>query len=269
MSDRLRQWLLRWEGWWVWALGAAAFAAVPVLRGGLGISWDGLNHHFYLGWTAESPRFDRDFWAASSQSYQFPYLYWPMFRLAMAGASGVVAGVALALLQSLAIPPAWMVARRLCPGDRWDDLLVRVLAVTLAFLTGVPLVMLEVTSNDLMSAIPFLWAVALAMPSRDPGASHAPGQLALSGLLAGASVAFKLSNGPLVLALLVLWAAGGNGIGPALRRVLLAGIFTLVGTALVYGVWGWQLWHHFGNPIYPLYDEAFESLRKWSGWAAP
>src|SRR5205085_1893927 len=102
---------LRREFWIVWFLGALAMALIPVYLGGIGLSWDALNHHIYLGWVAEHPRLTQDFAAASYQAYQFPYLYWPAYRLAASGASGVTAGVVLALLQSLAIPPAWLVAR--------------------------------------------------------------------------------------------------------------------------------------------------------------
>jgi hypothetical protein len=39
---------------------------------------------------------------------------------------------------------------------------MRVAAVLLAFMSAVPLKMLESTGNDLLAAAPFLWAVALA-----------------------------------------------------------------------------------------------------------
>jgi hypothetical protein len=48
--------------------------------------------------------------------------------------------------------------------------------------------------------------------------------------------------------------------------VLACGL-TLLGFCVVYGYWGVQLWTHFGNPIYPFYDAAFEGLRHWAGWS--
>jgi hypothetical protein len=264
-SERLR----RMEPWVVWALGALAMAAVPVALGGIGISWDGLNHHFYLGWTAEHPRFDRDFVAASYQSFQFPYLYWPAYRLAASNASGVTAGIVLALLQSLAIPPTWLVARACCPGDAWVDRGLRLLAVVLAFLGGVTLSLLDSTSNDMFAAIPLLWAIALAFVAgdqdgRDPRRVLA--LLALSGLFAGVAVACKLSNGLLVLVLPLAWMMAPGSVAERFARLCAAGLAMLGGFVLAYGYWGWQLWVHTGNPVYPFYDAWFEPLRILTGW---
>jgi hypothetical protein len=261
--------LLRLEGWIVWALGALALAAVPVALGGMGISWDAINHHFYLGWSAEHPRFDHDVIAASYQVYQYPYLYWPAWRLAEANASGVTAGVVLALLQSLAIPPAWLVARACCPGSAPSDVALRFLGVVLAFLGGVSLSMLDSTSNDMFAAIPLLWAIALAavaaeVPPHQP--RRALAWAALSGLCAGVAVAFKLSNGPLVLVMPIAWAMAPGSVAQRVQRVMLAGALTLLGFALAYGWWGWQLWVHTGNPVYPFYDDVFERVRAAVGW---
>jgi hypothetical protein len=259
----------RFEPWIVWFAGALAMALVPVALGGIGISWDGLNHHFYLGWVAEHPRFDRDFAAASYQAYQFPYLYWPAYRLAMANASGVTAGVVLALLQSLAVPPAWLVARACCPGDRWVDAGLRAIGVVLAFLGGVTLSLLDSTSNDMFAAIPLLWAIALAFVAGDAAPRDARKAMlwcVASGICAGAAVAFKLSNGPLVLLMPLAWWMPAGTVGQRISRVLAAGVATLLACAIVYGPWGWQLWVHTGNPVYPFYDAWFQPLRDATGW---
>jgi hypothetical protein len=50
-------------------------------------------------------------------------------------------------------------------------------------------------------------------------------------------------------------------------RVLLAGVATVAACALAYGYWGWQLWVHTGNPVYPFYDAWFEGLREFTGWS--
>jgi hypothetical protein len=63
-------WLIRWEQVLVVLASAAALAGIPIALGQIGLSWDALNHHIYLGWMAEHPRFDRDFLAASYQAYQ-------------------------------------------------------------------------------------------------------------------------------------------------------------------------------------------------------
>jgi hypothetical protein len=266
-----RRWcelLLRAEPWIIWALGALALAAVPILQGGTGIIWDALNHHIYLGWISEHPRFDRDFLAANWQSYQFPYLYWPAYKLAVSGVSGVTAGVVLAMLQSVAVPALWLVARSLCPGDRWEDIAWRALGVAFALAGGLTISLADTTSNDLMAGIPLLWAITLALMAHgEPNDARRSVKLvALSGLLAGLSVACKLSNGPLALIMPALWVMGPDGAKGAAKRASLGSVATVIGFLVGYGWWGWEMWQQFGNPIYPFADASFDPVRALLGW---
>ena len=100
--------------------------------------------------------------AASLQSYQFPYLYWPVYKLAMLGVSGVTAGVVLSSLHLITVPPVWMVSKALIPGKDLLAIALRAAAVALAFMSAVPLKTLEATGNDLLAAAPMLWAIAIA-----------------------------------------------------------------------------------------------------------
>ncbi|TFY97900.1 hypothetical protein [Ramlibacter rhizophilus] len=255
--------LLACEPALVWLLGLFAFMAVPVALGGLGLSWDALNHHVYLGWIAQSPRFDRDLLAAASQSSQYPYLYWPMYRLATAGVSGVVAGGALASIASLAVPAVWMIARWCCPGRTWMDFLLRLSGVFLAFMGGVTLSLLDSTSNDFLAAIPLLWAFAVCT-LLDGGPSDRR-KVALSGLLAGIAVGFKLSNGPIALVMPVMWLIGTKAVPQAAARLSIGMLLSFIGGLIAYGWWGFQLWQQYGNPIYPLYHEWFSNLNRFAG----
>lgn len=266
MRESAAAWVLRREGWIVFLLGAIVFAAIPLWLGYLGLSWDAINHHIYLGWTAERPRFDRDNVAAGYQAYQFPYLYWPFYRLAMAGTSGAVAGLVLALLHTLAIPPVWLIARSTIQGSDLFAAGMRAAAVALAFMSGAILSLFDSTSNDLLASIPLLWAYALALGAVEPARVRVARTLVASGFLAGVAVACKLSNGFLVLALPLLWLAPPGPWSVRLGRCVAAGTAVLGGFALCYGYWGWQLWTHFGNPIYPFADSRFEVLRVFLGW---
>lgn len=271
LEVELRPALLRWELAVICVLAWVAFISIPVGQGGIGLSWDALNHHIYLGWIVETPRFDRDFLAASSQSHQFPYLYWPVYKMAMSGWSGVWVGTALATLHLIAVPPVWMLARMCMQGSTVFDVAMRLLAVSMAFMSSVVFSQFTSTSNDLMAAAPLVWALALAL---EPLNASRPGWLTqrravvLSGFCAGAAVACKLSNGPLALIIMpALWLlANSGGLMTRLLNTLLGGLATLAGYVLVYGYWGAQLWSHFGNPIYPFYDPWFAPLRALTGW---
>lgn len=267
--DRLRERVFAWEAALVTLAVAIVFVSIPLALGEIGLSWDALNHHIYLGWTAEHPRFDRDYMAASYQAYQFPYLYWPVYRLAMAGLDGATAGALLALPPVTAVPAVWIMARVCIGGTDWYALTMRFIAVALAFASGVVLSMLDTTANDLLSAIPLVWAIALALRPLAPDTPRAHGVLRpvwLSGVLAGMAVACKFSNGPLAITLPVLWMLAPGSRRERIGRAFAGGVVALLACAVTYGWWGWQLWQQFGNPMYPLYDNVFEGLRAWSGW---
>lgn len=269
-----REWspsLLRWELPLVCLVAWVAFVSIPFGQNGIGLSWDALNHHIYLGWIAETPRFEQDFLAAAFQSYQFPYLYWPVYKMAVNGWSGAWAGAMLATLHMVIVPPIWMLARTCMQGSTLFDVAMRWLAVCMALASGVVLPQFNSTSNDLMAAAPLVWALALAF---DPLAAPRSGRLTqkwaviLSGLCAGAAVACKLSNGPLVVIVMpVVWLLATNGKAKTrLFHALLGGLATVAGFVMVYGYWGMQLWAHFGNPIYPFYDGWFAQLRALTRW---
>lgn len=239
----------------VTALGWLALVSIPFAQRGLGLSWDAINHHVYLGWTAAAPRFDADVLAAGYQSYQFPYLYWPLYELASHGASGTVAGVVLASLQALSIPPVWMLARWTMPGQGPLDVAARIAAVMLAFSSVLVLSFFDSTSDDLLGAVPFLWSTAFAAAaasSEQQTVGVVRRRLLLSGLFAGVAVACKLSNGPLAVLLPLAWAFAAGQAKERALNVLLACAATLAAFTVAYAYWGWQLWVHFGNPFYPF-----------------
>jgi hypothetical protein len=241
------------------------FIAIP-LTVGMGISWDALNHHLYLGWVADSTRFDKDFLAAAYQSFQYPYLYWPFYKLYQAGAGPAMTGVVLDSLYVAAVPALWLVAYRLVPDAGWWGTGMRVLAVALSFMTGVVLSMLDTTANDLLAAIPLVWALALAVEASCRDQEGAGKRLvAASGACAGLAVAFKLSNGPLALVLPFAWAASAGGLRVRIARVAAGGAATLLACALAYGPWGYELWSHYGNPVYPFADSIFAPARQAAG----
>ena len=261
--------LLHWEGLLVCLVTVAFFVAVPLSQGEIGLGSDALNHHIYLGWTAQQHRFDLDFVAAGYQAHTFPYLYWPLYQMAAAGWSGLAVGVTLAALHGVLVaPPVWLLARACMPGATAFDLAMRTMGVALAFLTGVALSVLDATMNDLLAAAPLLWAVALAvtaMPDSGGNAKAVRRAVLLSGLCAGAAVAAKLSNGPLAILMPGLWWLCGTGWKSRLIAVVQGSAATLLAFSALYGYWGWLLWRHFGNPIFPFFHHGFEPLRRWAG----
>lgn len=238
-----------------WIEGTAAtlvgwlfFVSIPVLNGGLGLSWDALNHHIYLGWSAEGNRLAMDFWAAGSQSYQHPYLYWPAYKLMQAGASGTLASVVLCTLNALIVPPLWIMSRQLISGDGWVEVSTRLVCLALGLSSPLVISVVGTTSNDILSAMPMMWAIALLLPG---SAKLYPS--IFGGLLIGISIAFKLSNAPIAIAVPFLVLASSENQRSKFSKLVALGAFTLLGYLIAYLPWGLQLLHHYGNFYYPIH----------------
>ncbi len=245
-----------------------SLVAISASDGGMGLSWDALNHHIYLGWTAQGHRFDLDALPAAFQSLQFPYLYWPAYQLAIHGAGPVQAAAALSALHVLVVPALWGITRILIPGSGVEAVLMRVLAVVMSFMSPVILSLTDNTANDLMAAIPLVWAITVAMWANEPDVSRPDRRryVLVSGLLAGVATTFKFSNGPMALLLPLLWIWGHGAVRWRVQQVLLGGLAAVAGFGLTYGYWGWLLWTRFGNPVYPFGESLFAPIRQWLGW---
>lgn len=237
------------------------FLSIPLNQGGIGLSWDALNHQIYLGWVASAERFSLDLFAAASQSYQYPYLYWPLWVAAEAGWGGVSAGIFLAMIHVAAVPPVWIVAYSFIPGVNPYTTLFRCAAVAMAFMSALPLKTLESTGNDLMAAMPFLWGVAIvcriaasAVPGRRLFLPIATG---VAGALIGLSLALKLSNAPIAVAVPIFLLMVSGPWHQRLRLLLCFSLWCVVSFISFYGWWGMMLWDQFRNPIFPLYDPIF------------
>jgi hypothetical protein len=235
-------------------LAAAAATIVPLSTGYFAWSWDALNHHIYLGMTAESPRWQLDVIPASYQTYQYPYLYWPVYRLSLLDGSGAVVGAVWSAFQAaMLLPPLWWICYRLLPdtGTALQGRAERAAGCVLAFMSVIVLIGLETTANDLLASVPLLWAVAVSLktPPTDRRAMVAAG-------LWGVSAAFKLSNGIFLPLLFLWWWVPSRPHWPWRRAVALA-FGGALGFAVPYAPWGWQLWQVTGNPFYPFLGALF------------
>jgi hypothetical protein len=259
------------EAFIAFVLTSLVLVSVPLWQGGLGLSWDSMNHHVYLGWVANGARFKEDYFAAASQSYQFPYLYWPIYQLTRLQVEGWVAGAIWAVLHAFVSFPLWLISWRLIPGTTISDTGVRLLAVAFGIGNILVLRAADTSANDVLATIPWLFALALGLGARESPLSpdvSASGWRSLScGWLGGASVALKLSNGVMVIFLPLVCYFLARSTPHRLKHMCLCLLGLGAGFVMLYGWWGWHLWQCFGNPVFPFADWLFEPLRAMLGWS--
>lgn len=235
-------------------LATALAAALPLSQGFFYWSWDALSHHVYLGMTAEQARWDLDVLPASYQTYQYPYLYWPVYKLSLWEAPGPVLGATWAGMQAaLLMPPLWFICLRLLPDQNGpvESALWRAAGCATGAMSLVLLAGLESTANDVLATVPLLWAIALGLQ-----AAPSNRQAFLAAALWGVSAAFKLSNAMFIFWLPLWWWVAEAPHWPWRRGVALA-IGALVGFGGAYAPWGIQLWRVTGNPFYPHFLSLF------------
>lgn len=250
MTHRLRMELLL-----LTSLAALAAAALPLMAGQWAWSWDALNHHVYLGLIAEHPRWHLDVMPASYQTYQYPFLYWPVYRLSLLDGSGAWIGAFWSAFQAACLmPPVWKLTLHLLPEDGavLGSVVERSLACLLAFMSMVVISSLQTTANDLLAAVPLLWALALwTHPSRNLA------RAACAAACLGVALAFKLSNALFLPLLLVWWWRPGDRLPVVWQRGCAHAVGATLGFGLAYAPWGWQLWGLTGNPFYPYLGHWF------------
>lgn len=247
-----------WFEWVGVTLAAALLAAsLPLQTGYLGWSWDALNHHVYLGFTAQQPRWDLDVLPASVQTYQYPYLYWPAYLMSQWPGRPALAAALWSGFQAAALAaPVWLIAHRLLPAQpsAAQDRVLRLTACATAFMSLCILASLETTASDLLACAPLLWAIAVSLHT-DFNRQRA----ALAAALWGVATAFKFSNG-LFLPWLLLWWYQPAQPRFAPSRAFALALGAAAGFGLAYAPWGWQLWQVTGNPFHPFFGGLFSRL---------
>jgi hypothetical protein len=216
------------------------------------VNWDLQNYHLYDPFALLHGRLGLDYYAAGYQSYFNPLADIPYYlakfvllphepRL-VALLAGLPFGVLVFIVLRLA--PLFV------PGSS------AAFFAALLGLTGATTLSEVGTAYDDILVTDFMLVAMLALTARWPLAE------VTAGLLCGLGVALKLTVGlfavPLAGMLLVLVA------DRRLVRLVLFGTMTVMGFALGYGWWAWQLWQHFANPFYPMFGGLFHSR-----WALP
>ena len=239
---------------------------VSLLRG-QDANWDLQNYHYYNPWAWWTGRiFDRDIAAAQLQTFHNPLFDLPFYAMVQWNWAPRAIAFALAIPTGVA---AFFFAKLL--PLLFDDLppRERAIAVVCAFAIGMTSAMGVATLGTTMNEWPgvalvmaALWLVVRGALRTNAGAMP-PGAVCLAGVLVGIATGGKLTAAmfavALCVAILVRTPRGPKGVRGSFREAVLFGAGVVAGITLTLGPWALALWSHFESPLFPYFNDWFQS----------
>lgn len=217
-------------------------------------NWDLRNYHLYTPVALMDGRFWQDIAAGQLQTWHNPALDFPFAWMVHAGLPGWLVSLWLALPAFLALAFALRLMDQAWPEGRSG---LRTGAAGLVAVTGASVLpTIGTTFNDAFVAagmLAALWWVIDSRGQRGIWATWLP-----AGFLAGMAAGLKLTGALYCLAFIAVALAAGpwRGIPP---RLLALGVGGTVGAALAAGPWAFLLWQEHGNPLFPYFNQWFQS----------
>ncbi len=229
---------------------------------GQDLNWDLMNYHWYNPWAFLHGRLGYDIEPAWRMTYVNPLLDLPTYLL-RAHLQPVTAGVILGAFQAL---NGWLVFEiallLLRKYVRPYRLLVGVALVT-GFLSLCGAASLSEIGNSMGENIVSLFVLAallLLLLSFNRPTPKAAFTLRIAAyFLAGIAVGLKLTSFMYIIPLLLCGLLIDARWKIRIRDGVLHGMAVFGGILFSAGYWYVQVWHMFGNPIFPFYNAIFKS----------
>ena len=233
----------------------ALLVAWVALTRGQDHNWDLLNYHAYNPFAWLHGRHAIDLMPAQMQSWYNPTLDLPFYWLATAPIDGRWVALWLALPAVFAVWVGLRLATRL--AARPLRLVEQVLLVLVMLSGGAGFASLATTFNEWPIALGLISCLYLLMRGIETSTVRW-WPLLLAGLIGGAAVGLKLTAMVYALAL-------GIGClcfaptGARLRATAGFGLAGLLGALLAGGVWFFHVYTITGNPVFPYFNDLFNS----------
>jgi hypothetical protein len=226
-------------------------------------NWDLQNYHFYDPWAWLSGRiFGPDIAAAQLQTFHNPLLDVPFYAMVRADFDPRFIACVLALPTAVAAFFLIKLCERMfrdLPRATGTWLIVAACAIGLGGAMGRS--QFATTMNEWPGAMFTMAALyGLLCPGKvDAGVDLSRWALVGTGFLAGAASGFKLTAGTYALALAIALLFRRMPIRANVGEVAMFCVGVLAGLLATIGFWCWQLWTHYGNPIFPYANQWFRS----------
>lgn len=245
---------LRAPRWRMPLVVALLLVLLALLKQGQDANWDLRNYHLYTPSALLDGRFGDDIAAAQLQTWHNPALDIPFAWMVKAGLPGWVVSLWLALPAFVAMLFALRLLDLLWPVGRSAT---RTAMAGLAAVTGAAVMpSIGTTFNDACVAagmLAALWWIVDSQGRRQVWATWLP-----AGLMAGLCAGLKLTGALYCVGFI----AAALVCGPARAapwRLLALAAGGITGAALTAGPWALHLWQEHGNPLFPYFNEWFQS----------
>ncbi|MGD0099325.1 MAG: hypothetical protein ABSC60_03150 [Acidobacteriota bacterium] len=241
------------------SMGLSAWAAVHL---GQDVSWDVQNYHFYAGYAFLHKPFLFDFAPAQVQSFFNPLLHLVSYLL-LEHVQAWVAAALLGAFQGVNFYLIFQISESLF--QRWDSPyrhLVSLGSGAAGFYGTVNIMELGATFGDnLVSVVALagLLCVIRYLQSGDEARKSSVKRLWIGGACIGVAFALKLTVIIYVAALTLAAAAVFLGRDRRLRPLIAFYCGIAAGFLAAYGIWGFNLYREYLNPVYPYLNNIFRS----------
>ncbi|MDR7005865.1 hypothetical protein ACTJLB_31230 [Paraburkholderia sp. 22098] len=241
---------------------------VPIIFGlyslskGADSNWDLRNYHLYNAFAFVHGKLSIDLAPAGMQSYFNPLLDIPFYFMAMhlpAMVVGFVMGVVHGLNFPLLLGICLMTLSHVPEATRYRTAFWLALAgcVTANFLSAIGNTMGDNTTS--LASLGALLIVLHVWPRLAQFRIPVIATLLLAGFVSGAGAGLKLTTAVFSVALCGGLLFAPVSIPSRLRAAFVFGVGVLAGLATTGGFWFAELWHRYGNPLYPQFSSVFPS----------
>jgi hypothetical protein len=244
-----------------WIAGPLFFGLLALILG-QDANWDLRNYHLYNPFAWLNNRIDFDMVPAQVANFYNPLLHIPFYWAAIA-LPPMLTGFLLGAVQGLNFPILVGIARCVM-GEKSRHLIwYYYLAAFIGLLGAGTLAELGTTFGDNLISIPLFCSLWIILANYQYLLEDRSVKILLivacAGFLTGLAPGLKQPAAVFAVG----WCAAFLVLPVAIpRRITLAfcfGLGVLMGIAITGGFWMYELWLHYGNPLFPYFNDLFRS----------
>ena len=245
---------------WLFMGATIVFWAAVVVYLGKDTSWDFRNYHWYIPYAFLNDRLGFDIAVAHQASYYNPLLDIPFYWLATHYPSWFALAV-LGAVQGANVVPLYLIARQTL---RIDDYKLGAAALALLGQTGgltLSLLGLHYYDNVLSVFVLTSLAMLVVLPEalRSGALWKAAAIAFVAAFLTGMTVGLKLPEAPFAIGFAAALLALGGSWKHQIARLVAGAIGGALGAFLFAGHWMMLMDQLTGNPLFPYFNEHFQS----------